>query len=738
MNDLVRQQPIDHFAMTGGMNTKAATQLLADNQWILAKNVLFDGDCVKQVPPLWLVGSVDTTQRVDTLVSLPAGRDASYWIALTPTAVYALKRGTSMILSTLLTNTGVTPSRYTGVLDLPFTSVDEPWATCVHNGHLFFTNTHNRVRICNGFDVFDVWEDFWCEAVDAHTVDADLKEAGYEIGPFTNHPLWVGEPGGALSGGLLHPIFNWAYDAAHGDPARLFFVDDSYYRVYVKDTKMFPIGATVRIYKTYPLYSERFLTAMLADPTYDPYDGGTTLKVTGWQYSLRGVVIAKADKYLVLEAIEPVESVDNRTIDESWTDVAFANPKVPTLQQDGTMSAVDTDVAARLWDNSAPYIVHVTKVPDVPAGRYVAVFFDHLVVAGQLRDPAIVQWSGLRNYMDWVPSTSCEADSYHCVEYQRGDDLVQGVTGLQHFKEVLLVFTPSCIYAMHYTGLPKVVRVEPLVIDFGNGLPYASAALDDRVVWCDVHHRSFLAWRGQGVEDFGGPIADYFFTHLSSTTAYAIKTRVFVDRARHEVSWWYIKDAATALSEAVVYDWVANAWSVRAIDANQVCFCRFHKRARTNGELSGANELLSGTNEALSESGEALDTVYGTSTGQVLHEESSVVTPAGRLGNVLETGDLIYGSATRVKEVHTISLHVSGTLGATGIKVEVSARERIADTVSYGDPVGYWTNSLSTKHLTFRARAGKVLRYRFTLPNDARNVVFYGYSDNIANADATR
>lgn len=470
----------------------------------------------------------------------------------------------------------------------------------------------------------------------------------------------------------------------HDEPSG--FIDPTFtwttstpYRVYVQNPRLFTMGMSVSI--------ERLGVA------------------------LTGMITQVLSQYIIVLATNTVAAVVNRY-------------------------SVGSTPETIVW-NTANWIVRIVQAPGIPSGRYVTIFFDHCVVAAPPTNRNLIKWSGLYNYMRWTPSSDCEADSRQCTDYQRADDIVQGVTGVQHYKEILMVFTPSCIYAMQYVGLPRIIRIEPLVKDYGNGLPYATAELDDRVVWCDVHHRSFYAWRGQGPEDIGGPIAEWFFTRLSTTSAYAAKTVAVVDRANHEVAWWYVANAGTDYNEAVVYNWASNVWSVRDLTNGERCFGRVYKRAKTTNELVGTINAQTGVCDALEQSSDALSAITGTSSAKLFNEGSGLsITPAAQPQLLFETGDLLYGSATRVKEVHTMTLHVSGTF--TGIDVFVCGRERISTTVLYGTKVGTWTNSLDTKHLTFKPVTGKVLRYKFVVASGASGVVFHGYTDNITNADAIR
>jgi hypothetical protein len=378
----------------------------------------------------------------------------------------------------------------------------------------------------------------------------------------------------------------------------------------------------------------------------------------------------------------------------------------------------------------------------IPSGRYVTTFFDHLVIGAPtfngVHSPHRTIWSDLYNFSQWIPNSDNEADGYTHSEYERADDIVKGVTGLAHFGEMLLIFTPSCIYAMEYTGLPRVVRVAPLIKDFGNGLPYASAELHNSVVWCDVHHGSFFAFRGQGPENIGQPIADYFFADVTNDSAWLRLTKAVVDRKHHEVMWLYCSKANTSggYDKAVVYDYTNNAWSTRYVE-DISAIGMLNKRAKAVNAFTGMiNSNTTIVNEA-SASGEQLaDVVAGKYLARTALSTDTEAQLDDQDAPVLETGDLIYGSLQTIKEVSSLWIDADGSV-FNGLLVSVSTREFIDDDVVY-TTVGLWTKTLEERVLTFAPIVGRILRYKFVPVLPVRDFVFRGFEDNVFNVNSSR
>ena len=542
-DDLVGSQPIDHFALTSGMDYTTAPHLLKPTQWRQVMNMRSYGGALQQLPLQYRCGTVPA--KLLHIVNVPTGAaEYSYWLGLSATALYQLRKsdtvGDHVVLKSGLTNTGM------------------PWGTYVHNGCLFFVNDANPVQFCDGGQARNMWNGF-CMTTRDSKVDRNLYDAGVDQGPFTKDPFWSGvdmeTPSGEIAG-----TFTWTVGTT--------------YRVYLTSTRMFKPAMTVSLMR-----------------------GAQTLT---------GQVVVVSQYYIVVLA---------------------------------------TGVNVTLVDNAkngAAWIMYVTYSPYIPCGRYTTVFFDHCVVAALPSNRYAIKWSHLYNYMRWDPASDSEADSRQCTDYQRPDDIVQGVTGLQHYRDRLFIFTPSCIYVMTYTGFPRIVKVDPLVQDYGNGLPYTTAALDDQVVWCDVHHRSFYAWKGQGPENIGGPIADWFFGRLASTSEYAQRTIAVVDRANHEVAWWYVASGSTDYSEAVVYNWVDGSWCVRDLEGGEQCMGRLYKRAKTITEWSGTLiDALTGTCDQLEQSADSLGAVYGTNVATMLNEGSGLTVTAGAQGGMVDRKSVV-------------------------------------------------------------------------------------------------
>lgn len=451
------------------------------------------------------------------------------------------------------------------------------------------------------------------------------------------------------------------------------------YRVYATNARLFPKGSSVKVVRSW-------------------YEGAASVTKT-----LTGLVLETELDYIVVNATNTVASVPN-----------YGTQTEPTVSAD------------------PPWLITSTDMPSVPAGRYCTVFFDHVVVAGLVGNRNVVAWSDVNNYAEFIPDSDNEADTFVCTEHQRIDDLATGITGIQHLGDSLLVFTPSCVYEMTYTGLPRVMHVRPLIKDVGNGLPYATAGLADSVVWFDIHHGSFFMYsQSSGLQNVGAAVSEYFVDTLTTSTANARLTFSFVDREASEVGWWFIGAGDTY--NAVVYNYTNKTWSVRTAPVYVNSHGVVPERAKTVSELTAAVSTYTGHVEDLDETGEGGHILHGGTTS--LYKATFTGSPLTHDAILVETGDMLFGTLEGMKEVSRIILAVAGT--HSGVKVEVSARDRISDTVTYVN-CGTWNTTLPEKALTFPVQAGRVLRYRFTPQGDVKSFVFHGYEDNVVQTRARR
>jgi hypothetical protein len=174
----------------------------------------------------------------------------------------------------------------------------------------------------------------------------------------------------------------------------------------------------------------------------------------------------------------------------------------------------------------------------------------------------------------------------------------------------------------------------------------------------------------------------------------------------------------------------------------------------TNTPIASANHIDDMTN-VIDEDAEAvvnanpsiyfrLQDQYFFAGNGVYREINASSTTADRwIDPVLETGDRVYGSLDKVKEIGGIQLHASYTIGA-GIEVSLSVRNSLADAVTY-NVMGVWNPSLPNKMLSFTTGVtGKIFRWRFRglgQPEGAGHIFgmkLYAFTEFVYGANAER
>jgi hypothetical protein len=373
----------------------------------------------------------------------------------------------------------------------------------------------------------------------------------------------------------------------------------------------------------------------------------------------------------------------------------------------------------RYTDGSAVY-----KLGEgMPGGRYVSNLYDHMWLAWVRKDghtyPTRLHWSHLYDFSKWDPQATQETDFYDFEEYCSPDLPVRGITGLGKLGTSLVTYTPSAILNVRYVGLPKIVNVEPLALDIGNGLPWTLVALSGRHYFFDLKTFNFYVFTGgEAPRAIGDAIQSWLAANIKTTSPSDLETMWgFYDGVNREITWVFRTTSSTSdLNGYVSFNETTGKWT-HGYCENIHAFCPGAYRARTVAELSGEVGDLTGQAADLgSVSDNTFPKMYGTANTSILREEVTGDTLASLVDcpvPVLETGDMIYGDIDKVKEVESIVIHSQWT-DALNLKVEYSVRDNLEDTVTWTVITQKWTPTLKEKRLSFPRIAGRIFRFRFT------------------------
>jgi hypothetical protein len=376
----------------------------------------------------------------------------------------------------------------------------------------------------------------------------------------------------------------------------------------------------------------------------------------------------------------------------------------------------------------------------LPTALYIMQFFDHLVVGNYTLhgnyNPRGVACSDLYKPWDWSATPENESDAWEVEEFATQDGATAGVTGFSQQGERLTVYTDSSIHAFEYVGMPNIMRYSRLRPDIGNCLPRGLVRYGGYDFFFDRGTFNFYQYDGQGLQQIGDKILAFVLSSIAPDVADAPNvmfeyTRGFVLPKWNLVCW----------SFPVYEPWYSTYYRYNFVNIGYNPFTKtwIHwKHTSVNnatfensplgqsdvvGPIDGSTpDVIDEWAGFINDAGNFINEEPGLADQQVpsqlfFHDDKIVKEQVGseetvrETNPVLETGDRVYGSLDRVKEVHGIALHSSYSSGA-GVEVSVAARSNISDAVTWR-VVGVWNPNLPDKRLTFPAVSGKIFRFRF-------------------------
>jgi hypothetical protein len=372
---------------------------------------------------------------------------------------------------------------------------------------------------------------------------------------------------------------------------------------------------------------------------------------------------------------------------------------------------------------------------NAPAARYLVEWFDHLVVGAPSGYPHRIAWSHLYDFTKWTPENTNEADYYDFVEWYLQDFPYQGVTGLARLGATLYVYTPTAIIPVAYTGRPHVIRVndDGVVERCGNSYPWSLVPLTKVHFFYDAIEQNFFAFDGQ-VQAIGDPVRGFLQENLNTDPVYASRMYGYVDVANREIWWPFVGVGSTTFNKAVVFNYRMKTWSTASIENVHSCNGGVVNLLHTIAELTGTVAELTGTIATLGVGG-SVPKLYGSTAGALLRDELPTDADASLVAQddpVVETPDFTYGDIRTQKEVDSMYLDASAT---GSIEVRVAARDYLSDTINWSSdstklsPWQPWSRTLPEGRLTFNAKSGRILRYRFTAKG-CRGLTFQSYEDS--------
>jgi hypothetical protein len=380
----------------------------------------------------------------------------------------------------------------------------------------------------------------------------------------------------------------------------------------------------------------------------------------------------------------------------------------------------------------------LSAVTNAPAGRYITFWYDHAFVGFPINYAHCstngVAWSHLYDFTVWSPDATNEADFYEFVEWQQTDHPFIGVTGQGKLRGMLWIYTPTAIIPMSYVGMPKIVQVldEGIITRTGNSFPWTMVPLDNVHFYYEAQEAMFFAFTGQQIEAVGEPVRRFMLDNLNEDIELAQKMYGYIDPDNREIWWPFVsKESSGEFDKAVVFNYRYKKWFT-ASSENVQCFCSGSKTLDTILSLDVTIAALAGTIGDLGLNETSIGRLYGTDSGELLREETEAdadpelaATPYD--DPVLESGDFHYGDIRATKECDGMILNTT----APKVGIRVSGRNFLGDAPTFPvDANAEWTPTLPDLMSNFRAVAGRVFRYRFTL-KDSKLATFDAFSEGM-------
>lgn len=367
---------------------------------------------------------------------------------------------------------------------------------------------------------------------------------------------------------------------------------------------------------------------------------------------------------------------------------------------------------------------------DVPTGRHMAIFQEHLFVSepsiNGVSNPRTLMWSDLREFMVFKTQLHInEADQYTFVETIDSAEAYGGITGLADLNPVrigygkprLLVYTAKAIWMIEYVGLPFVMSKDPLHDKIGSAFPYGLVASRDMHVFIAADNFYKLEKDGEA-QPIGDRVFAAFMNELTENVDWRYKTYGYLDQVRREI-WWVFcsKNSTGDFDRKVGYNYISDTWQFAEASEHSFLHCRLPVE---QGLTIGDDTTEIGDSDRPIVLGGQTNyqayRLYGHADRKVSYEVLDINQPVDLSMEEpsLTTGDIIYdpGKVVLVDGMYVHADYDSAT--CAGIEIAVSCRDGIEDPVIFKLPPKLWTSDLRENKFSWPREKGRVFRFRFT------------------------
>ncbi len=289
-------------------------------------------------------------------------------------------------------------------------------------------------------------------------------------------------------------------------------------------------------------------------------------------------------------------------------------------------------------------------------------------------------WSDLDNPNDWHPMQTNEAD-FRIIEWEKLE-----ITGLIVVEDQLFVHTPSGMYQAVYSGKPAVINIRQRFRGAG-AVSQRSLQLYAQIQFFLGSDNFYLWSPDHGLTAIGsdvwldfcknrGPLGELWSYH---------------DKRNNEICW-------VSGDFVWVFNYLEKIWYRFATDGVK-CHANVYWYTQRDGKSDLSVENIWGNDVAI---------------GRELRLNEGVSDLFSYSLPYLESDDFTYGDLHFEKRVDLIGFDAWYGHPWRGLKVEVSARDKVSQPVVWKE-VGIWEKEQPLEHWDFCTMHGKVLRFKFTL-----------------------
>lgn len=384
-------------------------------------------------------------------------------------------------------------------------------------------------------------------------------------------------------------------------------------------------------------------------------------------------------------------------------------------------------------------------------GKYVVVFYNHLVIAhfaegvydvstgvkdgyNAQTTPWRVAWSDRDNPDNFFATDINEADGKDLPFGDTDDATALGVTGMECYRNQVFFFLSNEMYSMTYVGLPNVMQIECLNFNVGSAFQHGVVKTPAGLFF--ISKDNICMFDGTSIQKVGLKFRDIFFAEIpGESDTNRQKLFGFFDKQKSEVVWTYLTYVGTYLQGRQM---------ILQLDTGDIYFRNTPSSAMTSSlsiraicpVIGSFQKLLYGGNGTTDILLDGVAADASNNSANFMTDAISIAGAASFTNPEAQTQDCVFDNISHVKEVDSMFLDASYDNGS-GIEVSTSARQYASDK-SFTALSTAWVTTVPEGRLSLPRTAFRVISYKFKcLGSLASNYIIRSWGEWILGAKDT-